>query len=71
MAGKKGKGKKKKSVKIGFSNLTSDILKKSKGKYTPEQAKAIAASIGRKKYGAKAMAKKAAAGRRKAAKKRK
>lgn len=51
-------------ARIGFNKLTGQLEKKG---YSEESAKAIAASIGRKKYGAKGMAKKAAAGRKKAA----
>ena len=79
MAGKKstkGKGKgKKKSQKIGFAQLEKQILsektKKGKRKYSPESAAAIAASIGRKKYGAKKFQQMAIAGKKKASKKRK
>ena len=81
MAGKKGstkgkaKAKPKKSKKIGFAKLTASITKETtksgKKKYTPEQAKAIAAAVGRKKYGAKKFAKMAQAGKKKASKKRK
>ncbi len=45
-----------------FKKLVGKLEKKGK---SPDLAKAIAASIGRKKYGAAGMAKKAAAGRRK------
>lgn len=45
---------------LGFKNLERKLESKGKSKGS---AKAIAASIGRKKYGAKGMAKKAAAGR--------
>lgn len=48
--------------KIGFKKL-KNILSKKKGVDDPA---ALAASIGRKKYGNKAMAKKAAAGKKKA-----
>lgn len=47
-------------AKIGFKRLASQLRRK--GVRNPN---ALAASIGRKKYGKKAMAKKAAAGRRK------
>jgi hypothetical protein len=50
-----------------FKKLQMSIERK-EGK-SPDSAAAIAASIGRKKYGAKGMAKKAALGRKKAAKK--
>lgn len=43
-----------------FAKLTGEIEKEGK---SPEAAKAIAASIGRKKYGAKKMASMAAKGR--------
>lgn len=52
---------------LGFKKLEKKIEKKEG--YGAKRAKAIAAAVGRKKYGAKAMAKKAVAGRRKAAKK--
>lgn len=51
-----------------FRSLTSSIEKREG--YSPERAKAVAASIGRKKYGAKKMAKMAAKGRARHAKKR-
>ncbi|MDE2102957.1 MAG: hypothetical protein KGL39_37280 [Patescibacteria group bacterium] len=44
-----------------FSSLSNSIEKREG--YSPERAHAIAASIGRKKYGAKKMAKMSAAGR--------
>ena len=50
-----------------FKAFVSKLKKEGKSE---ESAKAIAASAGRKKYGAKKMAKMAAAGRRRAAKKR-
>ena len=49
-----------------FKALTEKIEKKSG--YGEERSKAIAASIGRKKYGASKMAKMAAAGRKRHAK---
>ena len=56
----------KKKPKLGtgkrFSSLSKSIQKEGKSK---EQADAIAASIGRKKYGAKKMAKLSAGGRKK------
>lgn len=55
---------------IGFKKLTNEIEAKGHGKYGEESAKAIAANIGRHKFGEKKMAKKAAAGRHKAAEKR-
>lgn len=55
---------KKKSMKLGgggrFKKLTQKLEKSGKSK---ESAKAIAASIGRKKYGAKKMASMAKAGK--------
>lgn len=54
---------KKKGTYIGFKKLSRKIQKKGK---TKKSADAIAASIGRKKYGAKGMARKATAGRRRA-----
>ncbi len=59
MAAKKPKGK-----HIGFDKLESQIARKG----DVSNPAAVAAAIGRKKYGAAAMAKKAAAGRRKAGK---
>jgi hypothetical protein len=53
---------KKKGTYIGFKKLSSKIQRSGKSK---KSADAIAATIGRKKYGAKGMARKAAAGRRK------
>ena len=58
---------KKKGTYIGFKKLSSKIQKGGKSK---KSADAIAASIGRKKYGAKAFAAKGAAGRKRAAAKR-
>jgi len=59
----------KKSMKLGgggrFEKLTSKIEKTGKSK---ESAKAIAAAIGRKKYGAKKMSKMAATGRKRVSK---
>lgn len=52
---------------LGFKKLQKNIEKKEG--YGKGRAGAIAAAIGRKKLGAKGMAKKAAAGRKKAAKK--
>ncbi len=49
-------------AKIGFAKLVAQLQRKG---HSAESARRIAASIGRKKYGAKAMARKAAAGRRK------
>ncbi len=54
--------------KGGFKKFSSSLQKKG---YSKKSANAIAASVGRKKYGKEGMAKKAAAGRRAAAKKRK
>lgn len=51
---------------LGFKKLANKI--KRKEGISKDRAKAIAAVVGRKKFGAKVMAKKAAAGRRKAAK---
>lgn len=69
MATRRRKGGK--SMKLGgggrFAALVGKL--KRKGKST-KRAKAIAASVGRKKYGKKRMAKMAAAGRRRAAKRR-
>jgi hypothetical protein len=51
--GKNGKAKdakKKSGTYVGFDKLVARLIKQGK---TPEEAKAIAASIGRKKYGAK------------------
>ena len=48
---------------LGFKKLVNKIAHK---KHPPTDAKAVAASIGRAKYGKKGMAKKAAAGRKKA-----
>lgn len=48
---------------IGFNKLKNQI--KGKSGYSDKRAAAVAASIGRKKYGAKGMAQKAAAGRKK------
>jgi hypothetical protein len=53
---------KKKGTHIGFKRLSNQL--KRKGVRNPD---AVAASIGRKKYGKAGMAKKSAAGRRKAA----
>jgi len=53
-------------AKIGFKKLTKKLA--AKGARNP---KALAASIGRKKYGKAGMAAKAAAGRRKKARKKK
>lgn len=61
MAAKKKAGK-----RVGFKKLSGQL--KRKGVRNPD---AVAASIGHKKYGKKVMAKKAAAGRRKAAARRK
>lgn len=57
---------KRKGTYIGFKKLSRKIQKGGKSK---KSADAIAASIGRKKYGAKAFARKSAAGRRRAGKK--
>jgi hypothetical protein len=54
-------------AKIGFKKLSAKIAKEPG--YTKSQANAAAAAIGRAKYGNKGMAKKAAAGRKRAAKK--
>ena len=51
----------KKGTHIGFKRLSSKLQRKGHSK---SSANAIAASIGRKKYGAKGMARKSAAGRR-------
>jgi hypothetical protein len=48
-------------AKIGFKRLRNQLARR-KGIRNPD---AVAATIGRKKYGKKGMAKKAAAGRRK------
>jgi hypothetical protein len=48
-------------ARIGFKRLRNQLAKR-KGVRNPD---AVAAAIGRKKYGKKGMAKKAAAGRRK------
>lgn len=53
-------------AKIGFKKLQKSIERKEG--YSAKGAAAAAATIGREKYGKKGMAKKAAAGRRKAAK---
>jgi hypothetical protein len=58
--------KRKKSKRIGFKKLTRKLA--AKGVRNP---KALAASIGRKKLGKKEFQRRAAAGRRKAARKRK
>jgi len=62
----------KKSMRPGgggrFAKLSKDLQKKGHSK---ESARRIAASIGRKKYGKKKMAKWSAQGRKRAAKKRK
>jgi hypothetical protein len=50
-----------------FAKMVAVLKRQGK---SDEAARRIAASIGRKKYGAKGMARKAAAGRRKAARKR-
>lgn len=60
MARRKGK---RKGKYIGFKKLSKKIQRKGKSKASADR---IAASIGRKKYGKKGMARKAAAGRRKA-----
>ena len=52
---------KKKDTHLGFKKLEEKLEKSGKSE---KSAKAIAASIGRKKYGATEMAKKAAAGKR-------
>ena len=52
--------KKKKGTYIGFKKLSKRIQRQGKSK---KSADAIAANIGRKKYGRKGMARKAAAGR--------
>ena len=54
--------------KGGFKQFTSSLRKKG---YSASSADKIAASVGRKKYGKAGMAKKAAAGRKAAAKRRK
>lgn len=58
--------KKKKSMRPGgggrFAKLVKDLMAKG---YSKERAKAIAASVGRKKYGKKKMARWAAKGRKK------
>ncbi len=59
----------KKTGHIGFKALTRSLAAR-KGARRVSNPKAVAAAIGRKKYGAAAMAKKAAAGRRTAARKR-
>lgn len=55
-----------KSMKLGGGGRFQKLTKKleSKGK-SPQSAKAIAAAVGRKKYGAKKMASMAAKGRKK------
>lgn len=49
-----------------FDQLVKDIIKKSKGKYTKEQAEAIAAKIGMQKLGKKRFQQLAAKGLRRA-----
>lgn len=60
-----------KSLKAGgggrFARLTDKLKKKG---YSAGRAKAIAASVGRKKYGARKMARWSAQGRKRAARKR-
>ena len=56
-----------KSMKPGGGGRFQKMVKKLKGKVS--NPKAVAAAIGRKKYGAKKMAKMAAKGRKRAAKK--
>lgn len=58
--------RKKKGTYIGFKKLSRKIQKSGKSK---KSADAIAATVGRKKYGKKRMARKAAAGRARAKKK--
>lgn len=58
---------KRKGKYIGFKKLSRQIQRKGHSK---SSANAIAASIGRKKYGKKGMARKSAAGRKHAAKRR-
>ena len=58
----------KKSMKVGGGGRFAKMKKKLKGKV--KDPAAVAAAIGRKKYGAKKMAKMSAAGRKRAAKKR-
>ena len=53
-----------------FKKMTMSLEKKGKG-MGAEEAKAVAAKIGREKYGAKGMAKKAALGRKRAEERRK
>jgi len=57
----------KKSMKLGGGGRFAKLEKSLKGKVSDPAA--VAASIGRKKYGAAKMAKMAAAGRRRASKK--
>lgn len=61
--------------KNAFAAMVKQVRKPNKGKkrkrYRVATAKAIAASIGRKKYGKKAFAKMALLGKKRAAKKRK
>jgi hypothetical protein len=58
--------RKRKMAHLGFKKLEKKIERKEG--YGKKRADAIAAAVGRKKYGTKGMAKKAAAGRKKAAK---
>jgi hypothetical protein len=60
-----------KSMKPGGGGQFAKMVDAMKGKVGVKRAKAIAASAGRKKYGAKKMAKFAAAGRKRAAAKKK
>lgn len=60
-----------KSMKLGRGGRFAKLTRKLRGKgYGAGRARAIAASIGRKKYGAKRMGRMAAAGRKRAAKRR-
>lgn len=61
--------KKRKSMRPGGGGRFQKMVRKLRGKV--RNPKAVAAAIGRKKYGKKRMAKWSAAGRRRAAKRRK
>jgi hypothetical protein len=61
--------KHKKSMKLGGGGRFEKLEGKLEGKYGKKRAGAIAASIGRKKYGKKKMAKMSAKGRKRVARK--
>lgn len=52
-------------AKLGTGARFAALVKKIKAEHSASNPKAVAAAIGRKKYGAKKMAKMAAAGRKK------